>query len=450
MEACSGAHHWARELTRLGHVVRLMPPAYVMPYLKRGKTDAADAEAICEAVVRPTMRFVPVKSAERQAALPFPLLGFDTDTDTVFMNETIKGWCEAADVAFTRSRPYRKNDQAHVEQKNGAVVRRMVGYRRYEGIVAARELASLYSRMRLFVNFFQPSFKLMEKTRDGARVAKRYHAPLTPFQRVQAHPAVSQAAKDALAAQVAQLDPVTLLHDIRHTQARLAALAEQALFAKQQRRTFRPARRHVGERQRLHEAPARRRTAMGHEVRLHVAGRGIVPVRVGADRHASPQGRAMRSPPAPTARAGGAHGGEDAVDARRADLMQQTSHSLVQREMTVPLHRRDQQRDQRLQPLAADPVRRLPENHKRLAHGVVVHTPFGPGSRPIRNAPLPKKALRMLSVITGNLGELRQDPALLGPRRRTIPRRHRIQEFVSRRHADPPHARLRSFLREHF
>ena len=67
-----------------------------------------------------------------QAALPFPLLGFDTDTDTVFLNETIKGWCEAADVAFTRSRPYRKNDQAHVEQKNGAVVRRMVGYRRYE------------------------------------------------------------------------------------------------------------------------------------------------------------------------------------------------------------------------------------------------------------------------------------------------------------------------------
>lgn len=69
MEACSGAHHWARELTRLGHEVRLMPPAYVKPYVKRGKTDAADAEAICEAVVRPTMRFVPVKSAERQAAL---------------------------------------------------------------------------------------------------------------------------------------------------------------------------------------------------------------------------------------------------------------------------------------------------------------------------------------------------------------------------------------------
>lgn len=69
IEACSGAHYWARELGARGHEVRLMPPAYVKPYVKRGKTDAADAEAICEAVTRPTMRFVPVKSAERQAAL---------------------------------------------------------------------------------------------------------------------------------------------------------------------------------------------------------------------------------------------------------------------------------------------------------------------------------------------------------------------------------------------
>ena len=133
---------------------------------------------------------------------------------------------EAAQVAFTRSRPYRSNDQAHVEQKNGAVVRRMVGYRRYAGIAAATELARLYRSMRLFVNFFQPSFKLMEKTRDGARVSKRYHAPLTPFQRVQAHSAVSDATKHALTAQFETLDPVALLHDIREAQARLVALAD--------------------------------------------------------------------------------------------------------------------------------------------------------------------------------------------------------------------------------
>jgi transposase len=69
MEACGTSHHWARELVRLGHEVRLMPPAYVKAYVKRGKTDAADAEAICEAVVRPTMRFVAIKSVDQQAAL---------------------------------------------------------------------------------------------------------------------------------------------------------------------------------------------------------------------------------------------------------------------------------------------------------------------------------------------------------------------------------------------
>lgn len=154
------------------------------------------------------------------------MLGFATDNDSVFVNETIKGWCEAAQVEFTRSRPYRKTDQAHVEQKNGAIVRRMVGYRRYTGLAAATELARLYRSMRLYVNFFQPSFKLMEKTRDGARVTKRYHPPLTPYQRVLAHPAVAQVAKDDLAAQFAQLDPVVLLHDIRQSQARLTALAD--------------------------------------------------------------------------------------------------------------------------------------------------------------------------------------------------------------------------------
>ena len=69
IEACGTSHHWARELIKLGHDVRLMPPAYVKPYVKRGKNDAADAEAICEAVTRQTMRFVPIKSREQQAAL---------------------------------------------------------------------------------------------------------------------------------------------------------------------------------------------------------------------------------------------------------------------------------------------------------------------------------------------------------------------------------------------
>ncbi len=189
-------------------------------------TDVATGWTECAPLLFREQRLLGEVMTALRSVLPFPLLGFDTDNDSVFMNETIKAWCEGAQVTFTRSRPYRKNDQAHVEQKNGAVVRRMVGYHRYAGIAAATELARLYRSVRLFVNFFQPSFKLMEKTRDGARVSKRYHAPLTPFQRVQAHSAVSDSTKQALTAQFETLDPVALLHDIREAQARLVALAD--------------------------------------------------------------------------------------------------------------------------------------------------------------------------------------------------------------------------------
>lgn len=159
---------------------------------------------------------------------PLPILGFDTDNDTVFINETMKIWCEAAGVAFTRSRPYRKNDQAHVEQKNGAVVRRMVGYRRFEGLAATEALTNLYRPMRLFVNFFQPSFRLAEKVRDGALIRKRYHAPRTPHQRLVGDPRVPQSLKDALDAQYATLDPVSLLRDIRAAQRALVEIADTA------------------------------------------------------------------------------------------------------------------------------------------------------------------------------------------------------------------------------
>ncbi len=112
---------------------------------------------------------------ELRKLLPFALLGFDTDNDRVFMNETVRDYCQAAGVQFTRCRPYRKNDQAWVEQKNGAVVRHSVGYRRYEGLDAAAALARLYASLRLFVNFFQPSFKLgpwcMDRTVGGRGVA---------------------------------------------------------------------------------------------------------------------------------------------------------------------------------------------------------------------------------------------------------------------------------------
>src|SRR5215211_7665151 len=127
--------------------------------------------------------------------LPFPLLGLDVDNDTVFMNETVRDYCQAEGIVLTRCRPYRKNDQAHIEQKNGAVVRRIVGSRRLEGMLAAKELARLYATTRLFVNAFQPSFKLAGKEREGARVRKRYHPPTTRCERLLAHPRTPEAVR---------------------------------------------------------------------------------------------------------------------------------------------------------------------------------------------------------------------------------------------------------------
>lgn len=119
--------------------------------------------------------------AELRKLLPFPLLGFDTDKDSVFMNESVQGYCLGDNIELTRCRPYRKNDQAFVEQKNGAVVRKIVGYRRFEGLQATRELAKLYSSMRLFINFFQPSFKLKEKHRHVANWSSGIIVPPRPI-----------------------------------------------------------------------------------------------------------------------------------------------------------------------------------------------------------------------------------------------------------------------------
>jgi hypothetical protein len=137
------------------------------------------------------------------------------------MNDVVVPWCRQQKLEVTRSRAYKKNDQAFVEQKNGAVVRRLMGYGRFDGLETARVMGRLYAAARLYVNFFQPSFKLKEKRREGAKVIKRYHAPLTPYQRALAHPKVTAAVKRRLRDQYRSLDPVRLLAEIRATQEEL-------------------------------------------------------------------------------------------------------------------------------------------------------------------------------------------------------------------------------------
>jgi hypothetical protein len=167
-----------------------------------------------------------VETLERiRAGLPFQLRALDVDNGTEFVNETLIEYCLSRGIELTRSRPYRKNDQAWIEQKNGAVVRKLLGYRRFAGIAAARAITRLYGASRLFVNFFQPSFKLAAKQRDGAKVFKRYHAPQTPCERLlQAE--IPEVAKIRLRSVAAALDPLKLLEEIRAVQAHLIALAD--------------------------------------------------------------------------------------------------------------------------------------------------------------------------------------------------------------------------------
>jgi len=154
----------------------------------------------------------------------------DSDNDSAFMNQNVFDYCRAKGLEQTRSRAYKKNDQAWVEQKNGAIVRRLVGYGRLSGPVATQTLAQLYASSRLYINFFQPSFKLKSKTRDGAHVHKSYHAPATPCERLLAHEQIDAPTKERLKAQFESLDPVRLLQEIRFTQQSLIDIATHGVL----------------------------------------------------------------------------------------------------------------------------------------------------------------------------------------------------------------------------
>jgi hypothetical protein len=160
---------------------------------------------------------------------PVPIKGIDSDNDSAFLNDTLQAYCQQQQWEFTRSRAYQKNDQAWIEQKNGAVVRRFVGYQRHAGVAAGQCLARLYQAMRLFVNYFQPSMKLRTKTRQGAKVKKTYHKPATPCERLLRHASVPETVKEALRSEQSRLDPLELLHRIRDSQAALAALSSGEL-----------------------------------------------------------------------------------------------------------------------------------------------------------------------------------------------------------------------------
>lgn len=158
--------------------------------------------------------------------LPFPLRGIDADNDPAFMNALMEQWCDAPEqgIELTRSRAYQSNDQAWVEQKNGMLIRRVVGYERLVGLEAAQLLAELYAALRLFTNLFQPSFKLKSSVREGGRIKRLHHPPRTPLQQLLRTSVLSEQEAADLKELRKRCDPVALLATMRSCQSRLALL----------------------------------------------------------------------------------------------------------------------------------------------------------------------------------------------------------------------------------
>ena len=162
---------------------------------------------------------------EIQARLPFKLLGIDSDNGSEFINNHLIAYCSTQAIKFTRGRPYRKNDNCYVEEKNYSVVRKTVGYARYDTAQELALLNELYSLLRLYTNCFLPVMKLASKQRLGSKVKKTYDAPLTPYNKLMQSAEVPEKAKRQLRKEYLTLNPAELDRKIAALQVKLAKLA---------------------------------------------------------------------------------------------------------------------------------------------------------------------------------------------------------------------------------
>lgn len=165
---------------------------------------------------------------QMRTVLPFALLGIDSDNGSEFINNHLYRYCQGMKIQFTRGRPYKKDDNAHIEQKNWTHVRKLMGYVRYDSEEALEAMNDLYqNELRLFQNLFQPSVKLLKKVRVGSRVKRFYDAPKTPFQRV-CESAHSDPAKIAHFKKLQEsLDPFLLSKSIEEKLDRIYKMVHQ-------------------------------------------------------------------------------------------------------------------------------------------------------------------------------------------------------------------------------
>ena len=203
-------------------------------------TDVETGWTECLALLYRDAEFVISAFKEARNRFPFPVLGLDTDNGSEFITHKLYQYCKDENIKFTRSRPWKKNDQCFIEQKNGHIVRRLIGYERLEGLAATRVLSELYKVIRLYVNFFQPSMRLLSKSRMGAKTYRKYDVPRTPYDRVLLSINVTKGRKQKLQRAYRKLDPVRLLSEIERLQDKLWSYASKEIAMRSKRSDFMP------------------------------------------------------------------------------------------------------------------------------------------------------------------------------------------------------------------
>lgn len=145
-----------------------------------------------------------------KSKVPFPIFGMHPDTGSEFINWGLKGWCDSEKIELTRSRPYHKNDNAYVEQKNGHVIRRFLGYARLDQREVVKLINGMYDLLEIYLNHFVPSQKLIEKLRVGSKYVRKYDKAKTAYKRVLGNDNIPQEIKDKLTLEHGQLNPLIL------------------------------------------------------------------------------------------------------------------------------------------------------------------------------------------------------------------------------------------------
>jgi len=190
-------------------------------------TDAGSGWTEVCALLNNAHRWVKEQIAQTKANMPFPMLGIDGDNGGEFINHQLLDWCIQNNVKFTRTRPYRKNDNCFVEQKNGDVVRKTVGYARFEGQDALNALADVYRFLNPLLNYWYPTFRLIAKEKlSSGRYKKIYEKEAkTPYQRLLESAYISEECKAELHRRAASLNPVTLKRSMDKARDRLLKLS---------------------------------------------------------------------------------------------------------------------------------------------------------------------------------------------------------------------------------